>query len=599
MRRHHTFGPKRLVIIEGMIYLALAMILSRALIIQLFSPSESTLKQMASRQYSSHITLGNYRGTIYDRRQSPLALSVQKPSLALNPRVFDPRPEEMEFISQTLELSKDTLRVIASKDSYFAWLARHTTFEKAQAILKQKIPGIYELREPGRYYPTGAASSHIIGKVNIDNHGLFAMERLFNQELAGDAGKVYAVRDGKGQLIFEDFRNITVQQPGMNIHLSIDGAIQEIAYEELKLGLELAGAASGFVLVGDPYSGAILASVSLPSYNPNQKLITNIEHTRNKPSADLFEPGSIMKPFVVAEALKHHLTTFYTPYFFSLAGVLRFRGGRIRDDHPKKILTTSEILVHSSNIGTFYLARKLQKQALYDLMSAIGVGGQLSIWGLGGIPRGGLTTPDTWHPTRFANISFGQGFSMNGLQILRAYNVIASGGKLSDLHLVQKITNPDGTGHRYRSIEQSHTLYDAQVMSDVSRSLHEVTQTGTGRAAASRLYTVAGKTGTSEKFDREARAYSKDRRIASFAGFAPYSDPKITIVVVVDEPTEKPYYGGKWAAPVFRRIVDRTLPYLNVPFDMSHAHATLADPTAPPSALPSIKPKNQSSALYQ
>lgn len=567
MRRHSHFHFRRLIVVEGMIYIALGVVLSRAFVIQMFPPSESSLKKMASKQYSSHIKLGNYRGTIYDRREIPLALSVQKPSLAVNPRVFDPTAEEVEVVGEILGLSNAAIMGAANKQSYFAWLARHTTFYRSAAVLRQNIPGIYSVREPGRYYPTAMASAHLIGKVNIDNKGLIAIERLYNHELSGEAGKIFAVRDGKGQLILENSHEVTPQKPGLNLHLSIDGVIQEIVYEELSRGLEVAGAASGFALVGDPYSGAILASVSLPSYNPNLKQISDMDQTRNKVANDLFEPGSIIKPFVVAEALHRHLTTIQTPYFFSLSGVYRFRGGRIRDDHPKKELTTGEILIHSSNIGTFYLAKKLGPQALYDLLVRLGVGEQLKIDGINAIPKGSFSLPESWHPTRFANVSFGQGFSMNGLQILRAYNMIASGGKLRPLHLVTKVTTPSGALHRYRSIEQSQTIYPPEVIRDVSRSLHQVTRQGTGRQAASRLYTVAGKTGTAEKYDTELMAYSEDKRIASFAGFAPYSDPKITIIVVVDEPTIKPYYGGKWAAPVFRRIVDRVLPYLGVPAD--------------------------------
>ena len=569
MRRHNPIHQKRLIFIEGFIYLALAIMLSRAFIIQLFSPSESTLKKIASKQYSSQITLGNYRGTIYDRRGTALAIPIKKTSLAVNPRVFQPTPHTIHQLNHILGLSAETINQLANKPSYFAWLARHTTYDRAQAVLSANINGVYSLREPGRYYPTGAATAHIIGKVDMDNTGLMAMEHHYNQELSGEATQIYAVRDGKGQTILENSHDISPQRPGMNIHLSLDSVIQEIVYDELSHGLELAGASSGFALIGDPYSGAILASVSLPSYNPNKSQIHSMEHTRNKVSADLFEPGSIIKPFVVAEALQQNLTTVYTPYFFSRSGVLRFRGGRIRDDHPKPILSTAEILVHSSNIGTFYLAQKLRKQALYEIMVAIGAGSRLKIDGFGSIAKSRISPPHNWHPTRFANVSFGQGFSMNGLQILRAYNVIASGGKLSDLHLITKITKPNGVLHQYRAIEQSRTLYEPDVIKDVALSLHQVTQTGTGRAAASHFYTVAGKTGTSEKYDSELKAYSTDRRIASFAGFAPYHDPKITIVVVVDEPTNQPYYGGKWAAPVFRRIVDRVLPYLNVAPDIS------------------------------
>ncbi|MCY4380519.1 MAG: penicillin-binding protein 2 [Proteobacteria bacterium] len=577
VRHQSPLHHRRFFLVECLVYLGFTLILARAFVIQMFPPSEESLKRMASKQYSTQITLGNYRGTIFDRRNIPLALSVKKPSLAVNPRVFSPTEPQMEALHQILGTTPENIRLIADKKSYFSWLARHTTLAQAERVLSLDIPGVYSVREPARYYPTGEMSGPVIGKVNIDNHGLFGLERLFDHELSGGAGQLSAVRDGKGQLILDNFRQIKPRKPGLNVHLSLDGVIQEIVYEELSHGIKEADAKSGFALMGDPYTGAILAAVSLPSFNPNQSSLDNMENTKNRGVTDLFEPGSIVKPFVVAEALKRHITTINTPYFFSLSGIYYFKGGRVRDDHPKKELNTAEILIHSSNIGMLYLAERLGKDRLYDIFSALNIGGKaLLVPGISAIARSTLSKPDTWHNTRFANVSFGQGFSMTGLEVLQAYNVIASGGKLSPLHLITKITTASGALHRYRPIEHSTTLYPTEVMRDVSHILHRVSIEGTGRQAASQLYRVAGKTGTSEKFDTEIKAYSPDKRIASFAGFAPYPDPKITLVVFIDEPKNKPYYGGKWAAPVFRRIVDRVLPYLNVLPNQKSSGATLA-----------------------
>ncbi|MCY4444794.1 MAG: penicillin-binding protein 2 [Proteobacteria bacterium] len=569
--RRHDPAKRRLRFAEWVVYVVLCLMAVRATIIHMFPPSQDSLKQIASQQYSKTITLGNYRGTIFDRRGTPLALSVKNPSLAVNPKIFSPHPSQQKHLHEILGISRQRIQKITHKNSYFAWLSRHTTLQQAKDVLALSIAGIYPIQEPARYYPTAHVSAHVVGKVDIDNRGILGVERVLETALAGEAGKIIAVRDGHGQPILQHVGQITPEESGKNVHLSIDSVIQEIVSEELQQGIHDAGALSGFVIVGDPYTGAILALSSFPHYNPNQT-IENMEHARNKATTDLFEPGSIIKPFVVAEALKRNLTTMDTLYHFDTSGVYRFSGGRIRDDHPKEKLTTHEILAHSSNIGIFYIAEKLGKEALWGALDALGIGRKHPpINGLATQSHSRLSLPKYWRPIRFANVSFGQGFSMTGLDVLRAYNVLASGGKQTPLHLISKITHAKGGLYEYRLLEKAKTLYSPKIIGDINASLRAVITEGTGRLAASNLYTVAGKTGTTEKYDPILKAYSEDKRIASFAGFAPFYDPKITVLVFIDEPSEKPYYGGKWAAPVFAKIIDRVLPYLNVPPDNLHA----------------------------
>ena len=549
---------------EVCVYVLFALLAMRALVIQLYSPSESTLKKMAFKQYTTEIPLGNYRGTIFDRRGTPLALSVKNPSIAVNPRLFSPSPQDLKRLTRLLALQAERIKKIASKPSYFSWMKRHTTHGVASQVMALKLPGVYVIQEPSRYYPTRGVSSHVIGKVSIDNRGLLGLERIFDEVLSGEAGELVAVRDGRGQLILQDVREALPEKSGKNIHITLDHVIQEIVHDALAEGVEKAGARGGFALVGDPYSGAILALSSVPFYDPHVSHNFKVAHSRNKAVSDIFEPGSVMKPFVVAEALKRGLTTMEELHEIPLSGVYRFPGGRVRDEHPRKELSTADVLVHSSNIATVYLAERLEASGLWSLLRKLGLGQVREVKGLAPLVAGRLSHYSSWHPSRFANISFGQGMSVNGLDLLRLYNMIASGGRLTPLHLVSKITHPEEGLLEYRTLDPSETLYSGALMKQVAAALHKVTTEGTGHLATSDQYTVAGKSGTSEKYDPKLGSYAPDKRLASFAGFAPYHDPKITVVVVVDEPTEKPYYGGRWAAPVFKEIVEKTLPYLNV-----------------------------------
>lgn len=553
---------------EMSVYGLFALLALRALVVQLFSPSESTLKRMAFRQYTTEIPLGNYRGAIFDRRGTPLALSVKNPSLAVNPRLFSPSAQDLKRLTRLLALPASRIKKLSQKPSYFAWIVRHTTHDIAAQVMALELPGVYVIQEPSRYYPTRAVSAHLIGKVSVDNRGLLGMERLFDDVLSGEAGELVAVRDGRGQLILQDVREALPEKSGKNVHITVDHVIQEIVHEALAEGVEAAGARGGFALVSDPYSGAILALSSVPFYDPHARSSFKIAHSRNKATADIFEPGSVMKPFVVAEALRLGLTTLDEVHDIPPSGVYRFPGGRVRDDHPRENLTTADLLIHSSNIATVYLAEKLGAQRLWSLLRRLGLGQAMEVRGLGGVVAGRLSHFQSWRPIRFANISFGQGLSVNGLDLLRAYNMLASGGKFTPLHLVTKITHPEEGLLEYRVMEQSETLFPPQVIKDIAATLHRVTLEGTGQLAASSLYTVAGKSGTSEKYDAQLGGYAPDKRLASFAGFAPYLDPKITVVVVVDEPSEKPYYGGRWAAPIFREIIHRSLSYLGVAPDV-------------------------------
>lgn len=562
-----TFRWNRLAFFESLVYVGFAIILVRGAVIQLFPPSEKSLSKMALRQYHKPLKLSNYRGKILDRRGEPLAISVKSPSLAVNPRLFRPTSTDIKRLKTILNLSTQSITKISRQTNYFAWLKRKTSHEAAEKVLRLQIPGIYKITEPSRFYPLSNYASHIIGKVDIDNKGVFGLERSLDKSLSGEAGEISAVRDGKGQVIFQNSKKVSPEVSGHHTYLTIDRVIQEITSKHLKNGVEQAGAKGGFAIVGNPHTGEIYALASYPDYNPNSAGAIAMSSTKNKAISDIFEPGSVVKPFVVARAIDMGRTTIDTENNCEKSGVYRFGRNKIRDDHPKETLTSGEVLIHSSNICTFKIAKQIGPSQLHKLYEDIGFSKSMVKFNLPGQTTGRLPDYKNWRDIRFANISFGQGHSVNGMQLLRAYYTLANGGKFIEPYLVSKVTDNLGNTMLSHHTNPQHTVFKSKTTLEIRNALHEVTLHGTARLAQTKDYATAGKTGTSEKFDRVLGAYSKTKRTASFAGFAPYLDPKITVVVIIDEPSKKPYYGGKWAAPVFGEIVQSSLKYLNIPPD--------------------------------
>lgn len=557
----------RLVAFEYLMYLGFVIIAVRAFVIQTFPPSQKSLTQIATKQYHKPVELSDYRGTILDRRGEPLAISVKSPSIAVNPRLFNPSAKDTRRISSILGLSSKRIKEISRKTNYFSWLKRKIGQAEAEKILNLKLPGLYKITEPSRFYPSSSYSSHIVGKVNADNKGIFGLERMLDSSLRGEAGKINAVRDGRGQLIFQNSDNVAPEMPGHNVVLTVDQVIQQITSNALKDGVKEAGAKGGFAIVGNPHTGEILSIASYPDYNPNNTATLKLKNTRNKAVSDIFEPGSVVKPLVIGKAIEMNKTKKDSVHNCEKSGVYRFGKNKIRDDHPKETLTTEGVIVHSSNICTFKIAQMIGKEALYDLYKELGFSDKPKRLELPGQSSGWLTSPDSWRDIRFANISFGQGHSVTGIDLLRAYNTIANGGKIAEPYLVDRVVDSSGKVIEKTINKLEKTIFSSSTSAQLKTMLHEVTEAGTARLAQSQLYTTAGKTGTSEKYDPVVKGYSPTKRIASFAGFAPATDPKLTIIVVIDEPSKKPYYGGKWAAPIFEKIATGSLMYLNVPSD--------------------------------
>jgi cell division protein FtsI (penicillin-binding protein 3) len=373
------------------------------------------------------------------------------------------------------------------------------------------------------------------------------------------------MKDARGQQILLTPDLAEPEKPGNNLVLTIDRAIQEIAEEALEKGMSNSLAKRGFVVVGDPHTGRILAIANSPSFNPNDTERIRIENTGNLATNWRFEPGSILKPFIVANALQSGKVSPYGLHNCEKSGRLRIdRKSVIHDDHPKEFLTTEEVLVYSSNICIYKIADMLGREAVADALHSFGIAPPAPALEFPGAAIGELSDWRKWREIRFANVAFGQGLFVTGMEIVRAYGALANGGAILNPYLVEKIETTSGKIVEDFSSEQTGRPISSDTAKIMRHMLARVVTEGTGKAAATPSYFTAGKTGTSEKFDPETRSYSKDKRVANFVGFAPVDDPHIVVLVVLDEPGKKPYFGGIWAAPVFSEIVESTLKYLNV-----------------------------------
>ena len=324
-----------------------------------------------------------------------------------------------------------------------------------------------------------------------------------------------------------------------------------------------ARAKQGFVIVSDPHTGRILALANAPTFNPNERDGLKLDLAQNHALLDTFEPGSVIKPVVISGVLKKNLVTPEEEHFCE-NGVLHGDNWQIKDDHPFKTLDTTGVLVHSSNICTFKIAKRIGPDGLYQAIKEFGITTGDSIIDFPGQVTGYMVRPEKWRPIRFANVAFGQGMTTTGLEMVTAYGAIANGGHLMQPYLVDRIESSDGLIVKSNASKVIRTVLNPDQSKTMRKMLQAVVEMGTGKSARLEEYTAGGKTGTSEKVDPLTKAYSSTKRIASFIGFTPIDDPHLVIYVVIDEPSNTPYYGALWAAPVFKNIAEKTLKYLNV-----------------------------------
>jgi cell division protein FtsI (penicillin-binding protein 3) len=512
------------------------------------------LNQQADTRHLRRERISAHRGTITDRNGEPLAISTPVDSVWANPKELAPAVDEVPQLARALGLDPQLLirRITRSMDKEFLYLKRHLSPEQAQQVLALKLPGVNVQREYRRYYPAGEVTGHLVGFTDIDDEGQEGLELAFNHWLAGESGAKRVLKDRLGRSV-ENVESIRPARHGKNLRTSIDLRIQYLAYRTLKAAIQSYNAESGSIVVLDVRTGEVLAVVNQPTYNPNDRSQFSAERYRNRAVTDIFEPGSSIKPLIIAAALESG--EFRPSSIIDTApGYVTVGAKTIEDSRNLGRVSLTTILARSSNVGVTKLAMSLQPEQLWQTMTRFGLG-TLTSSAFPGESAGLLTHFSNWKPISQATLAYGYGISVTALQLAQAYASLGNGGRLYPVSLVALEAAAEG--------EQ---VVAPDTAAAVRRMLEEVVRPGgTGTKAAVAGYRIAGKTGTAWKF--AAGGYSEDKYISIFAGLAPASDPKLAAVVVIDEPSGELYYGSDVAAPVFADIMTESLRLLAVPPD--------------------------------
>ncbi len=527
-------------------------IIGRALQLQVLD--REFLERQADARHLRVITLSAHRGSILDRNGETLAASTPVDSVWADPPALARATDRIGELAKILDRSPENLlrQITSNLEREFIFLRRHLSPEQAAAVMDLEIPGVYLQREYRRYYPAGEVTGHVLGFTDIDDRGQEGLELAYDQWLVGEPGAKRVIKDRLGRVI-GDVESIRPARPGKDLVSSIDLRIQYLAYRELKAAVQRHQTRSGSVVVMDIDSGEVLAMVNQPGYNPNDRSQFSASRYRNRAVTDIFEPGSSFKPLVIAAALE---SGQYTPHsrIDTSPGWLTVPGKTIEDTRNLGVIPIGTILAKSSNVGATKVALSLDAEYLFGIISRFGIG-RLTTSGFPGESAGLLNDYSRWREIGQATLAYGYGLSLTPLQLAQAYAVLAADGIRRPVSLLR--TDQPEAGKRVISAETAIAVVDM---------LERVVSTGgTGRKAAVPGYRVAGKTGTSWKF--QAGGYSTDRYIAVFAGLAPATDPRLVIVILIDEPGGEKYYGGDVAAPVFSAVMSGALRYLAVPPD--------------------------------
>ncbi|MEO8156623.1 MAG: penicillin-binding protein 2 [Betaproteobacteria bacterium] len=523
------------------------------------------LQQKGETRYSRVVEISAHRGMVTDRNGEPLALSTPVESVWAVPADAGLSAEQRVKLTRLLGMDAAELkRRLAEPDRDFVYLKRQLPPEQAAKVVQLNLPGIFLRREYRRYYPAAEVTAHVVGVTGIDDNGQEGIELAYQEWLGGKAGSRRVIKDRLGHVV-EDIESIRAPQEGRELALSIDQRIQYLAFRELKSAIALHEAKAGSLVVLDVTTGEVLALANWPSYNPNNRDTFKTNRSRNRAVVDLFEPGSTLKPFTVAAALESGLVN--PGSMIDTEGGQYTIGNRtIHDAHPEGILTVAQVIQKSSNVGAAKMALAMAPKKMWTIFSEVGFGTQTKV-GFPGEASGRLRAYQTWKPIEQATMSYGHGISVSLLQLARAYSVFATDGTLKPLTLIRRDQPVQGKA-----------VISPRTALAVRKMLEMVTQPG-GTAIRAQVagYRVAGKTGTAHKL--AGANYAPNRYIASFVGFAPVSNPRLVIAVMVDEPGGKLYYGGEVAAPIFSNVMAGALRLLGI-----EPEATLDNVISPDSA---------------
>jgi cell division protein FtsI (penicillin-binding protein 3) len=538
-------------------------LVGRAVQLQVFN--NQFLTEQADVRHLRIAKLAAHRGVITDRQGEPLAVSTPVDSVWVNPRELIQAADRIPELAAALQIDPDALarRLTRNVKKEFMYLQRHMSPAEAESINQLGIPGVDLQREYRRYYPAGEVIGHLVGFTNIDDEGQEGLELAFDQWLAGRPGKKRVLKDRLGRIV-EDVERIEQPSPGRELATSIDLRIQYLAYRELKTAIQRGNAQAGSIVVLDVITGEVLAMVNQPAYNPNDRSQYAAARYRNRAITDIFEPGSALKPLIIAAAIESGQYEAKS-WVDTSPGFVQVGSKVIEDKRNLGKINFATLLARSSNVGATKVAMSLPSEILYSTLSGFGLG-RLSASGFPGESAGLLSHHTNWRPISQATLAYGYGLSVTPLQLAQAYAIIAADGLHRPISLL-----------RIEQAPIARRVIASETASSVLSMLEMVVgPDGTGQRAAVSGYRVGGKTGTVKKF--APGGYSDNRYTALFAGIAPLSRPRLAVVVIVDEPTGGMYYGGQVAAPVFSTVVAGALRILAIPPD--HVpHSDRPDPT--------------------
>ena len=526
-----------------------AALIGRAFYLQVLN--NDFLQEKGESRYRRDLQISASRGRIADRNGDVLAISTPMKSVWAVPSEARLTPQQVRELAVLLEMDAKELQRRLGSEKNFVFLQRQLPPDIGDRIAALKLPGVGQDREYRRFYPSGEMTAHVVGFTGVDDKGLEGVELAYQGQLLGHAGSRSVIRDRRGQIV-EDVGSIRLPQDGKDIRLSIDAKIQYIAYSALKQAVAENKAKAGGVVVADVKTGEILALANWPTYNPNNRERLSGAQLRNRAVTDTFEPGSTLKPFAVALALDSGKVRYDT--VINCAGKLTIGKATISDAHPHGPLSVAQIIQKSSNIGTAKIAGMLPAQQMWEMFDSVGFG-QPPRLGFPGEVGGRLRPWKTWLPIEQATMSYGYGISVSLMQLVRSYMVFAREGDLIPLTLL-----------RQESVPVASTQVFTQQTAREMRAMLEMAAQPGGTALQAQIpgYRVAGKTGTAHKI--EGGQYAK-KYVSSFVGFAPVSDPRLVIAVMIDEPTAGKHYGGAVAGPVFASIMGGSLRTMGVPQD--------------------------------
>ncbi|MQG91897.1 penicillin-binding protein 2 [Pseudomonas sp. MN1F] len=567
MKLEGALYPWRFRVVIGLLALMVGAICWR--IIDLQVVDRDFLKGQGDARSLRHIPIPAHRGLITDRNGEPLAVSTPVTTLWANPKEMqvakDRWPQLAAALGQNAQQLTERLTQQASKE--FIYLVRGLTPEQGQHVLDLKVPGVYGLEEFRRFYPAGDVTAHMVGFTDLDDHGREGVELAYDEWLAGVPGKRQVIKDRRGRLI-KDIQVTKNAKAGKTLALSIDLRLQYLATRELRNAIAEQDAKAGSLVIMDVKTGEVLAMVNQPTYNPNNRRSMFPAAMRNRAIIDVFEPGSTVKPISMSAALQSGRWK-PTDKVEVYPGSLQIGRYTIKDVSKSEgpILDLTGILINSSNVGMSKIAFDIGGEAIYRVMSQVGLG-QYTGLGFPGERVGNLPNHREWRKAETATLSYGYGVSVTALQLVHAYAALANDGKMVPLSILKVDKAPEAV--------QAIPKETAETIQGMLQQVIEAPR-GVFRAQVP-FYHVAGKSGTARKATVGSKGYTENAYRSLFAGFGPMSDPRYAIVVVIDEPGKGGYFGGLVSAPVFSKVMSGTLRLMNVPPD------NLPPPTDPQQA---------------